>query len=525
MKEQVRAEYIRMLFWHILHRPEAVAFTLGDEQLTFGALYQQARWYAAGLRALTGVRRGDRVMCRMQTGFEMIVALVGHYLLGVIHVPVNTRYGVVETAHMLEDSGAEVWIVDDEAGLEMWPELVACGATSTLRHLVVSGDVAGPNTALEFSQLVARGQQVQGDLLPTPEHLDDEQIALCIYTSGTTGKSKGVMLSYRAVVAGIDALTTLWKFSTRDRVILALPLFHVHGLGIGVHGTLLKGSVGVLHERFSPEVVVQSFALDKATVFMGVPTMYTRLLKHAEENQEAARTLSHARLFTSGSAALSADVFRRFEQVTSHRILERYGMSETLLTISNPFEPSERKPGTIGFPIASCEARIVNERGELCEPGDVGEIVVRGDSLMSGYWRNEEATRAAMTSDGWFLTGDAARYDEQGYVVHVGRRSVDILKVGGYKISAREIEEVLMTHPAIAEVAVVGVADEEWGQVIVAALVHEDGEKSGLESKDVLGAFLDGRLAKFKWPRHIVELSELPRNALGKVQKHLIEVK
>lgn len=521
----MKRAYIKELFWHMMHRPDAVAFTLHEGVLTFGELYTQAQEYATGLREATHVQPGDRVMCRMQTGFEMMVALVGHYLLGVIHVPVNTRYGALETAHMCEDSGANVLIIDDEPGVAMLAELAHMGALDEVSAVVIpqlfGAGLEGLSCAVHrIEQLIADGKQSTATH-PTPERLDAEQIAMCIYTSGTTGKSKGVMLSYRAVVSGIEALTTRWQFSEQDRVVLALPLFHVHGLGIGVHGTLLKGCEGVLQRGFDVGAVVHAFAHDGATVFMGVPTMYTRLVRHVEQDAHAALMLSKGRLFTSGSAALSADLFARFELVTGHRILERYGMSETLLTISNPYEPARRKPGTIGFPIASCQAQIRDEQGAPCEPGgEVGELVVRGDSLMSGYWRNPDATEASMTSDGWFMTGDAARYDEQGYVVHVGRRSVDILKVGGYKISAREIEEVLMQHTLIAEVAVVGIPDEEWGEQIVAAVVLEPGVAW---DEGVVMESLEGKLARFKFPRRMVVIPQIPRNALGKVQKHRVK--
>ena len=305
-------------------------------------------------------------------------------------------------------------------------------------------------------------------------------------------------------------------------MVLALPLFHVHGLGIGVHGALLQGAVGLLQPRFDVEQVVEAFAHQGATVFMGVPTMYARLVAHLEADPQAAKALADARLFTSGSAALSAELFERFERATSHRILERYGMSETLLTISNPYEPEDRRPGTIGSPIASCEVALISEAGERVEaPDEIGELLVRGESLMSGYWRDPSATRESEVSfegRSWFRTGDAARYDERGHLVHVGRRSVDILKVGGYKIAAREIEEVLHAHPGVEEAAVFGVPDEEWGERIACALVMR--AKAPPVSDAQIQAFVAERLARYKIPRQIMRVAELPRNALGKVQKH-----
>ncbi|MEL6180914.1 MAG: AMP-binding protein, partial [Myxococcota bacterium] len=297
---------------------------------------------------------------------------------------------------------------------------------------------------------------------------------------------------------------------------------HVHGLCIGVHGTLLRGCSAVVQPRFAARDVIQAIA-EGGTVFMGVPTMYTRLVRTLEEDPTQGKVLASARLFTSGSAALSASLFKAFERHTGHRILERYGMSETLLTVSNPYPPELRKPGTIGFPVSSGEVEVVDEQGQRCTPHEIGELVVRGDSLMSGYWNAPEQT-AASFRDGWFLTGDMARYDADGYIIHMGRRSTDMIKCGGYRISAREIEECIAQHPEVEEVAVVGLEDAEWGQRIAAAIVPVSGieERSALEWQTYLRSWLHNRLADYKHPRDVMTCEALPHNALGKVQKHLL---
>jgi acyl-CoA synthetase (AMP-forming)/AMP-acid ligase II len=345
---------------------------------------------------------------------------------------------------------------------------------------------------------------------------------MLIYTSGTTGKSKGVALSHRALEANTRAMMDLWRFSPADRLVLALPLFHVHGLGLGVAGALLTGFTLLLEERFDAARVVEAFVNEGATAFMGVPTMYVRLLEHLEAHPEGAEALRRARLFTAGSAPLPAADFASFREKTGHAILERYGMSETLFTLSNPYE-GERRPGTVGLPVPGCSVRLVDDDGRDARQDEPGEIHVRGNGLMNGYWGREADTAAAFR-DGWFLTGDVARRGGDGYVTILGRKSVDVIKSGGYKISAREIEDVLRRHPAVKDAAVVGLPDRVWGQRIAAAVVlvtpcDADTEKRTCEE---IAAFAASCLADFKKPRDLRVVTELPRNVLGKVQKHLL---
>ncbi len=504
---------IDKLWHHLRARPSALAFEEDQGQAwTFGQLHERARRYAASLVSL-GVKRGDRVASVLESSAALVAVMLGHYLLGVVHVPINTRYGAVEVEHILQDSGAVAVVVDESLGAR---ELVSSMALPpSLRFRVVRGQARTDEGELALEALM-EAAPFEGE----PES-GDEDPALFIYTSGTTGRSKGVVLPFRAVVANIDALTTLWQWTEQDRLVLALPLFHVHGLCIGVHGTLLKGCTTELHRRFEPKKVGEAVGRG-GTIFMGVPTMYVRLTRALDETPSLGPVLAGARLFTSGSAALAADVFERFEAHTGHRILERYGMSETLLTLSNPYEPQKRKPGTIGFAVPSGQVQVVDENGERCGPGQIGQIVVRGDSLMTGYWNAPQKTAQSMR-EGWFLTGDVARYDDEGYVVHVGRSSVDIIKSGGYKISAREIEECIALHPEVDEVAVVGMPDAEWGERIVAAVVPCGEHRERAWWAAALKDFLAQRLADYKRPRAVFVLDGLPRNALEKLQKHRIK--
>lgn len=497
-------------------RPDHVAVRAGERSYTYAELDARARAHAGGLRAL-GLARGARVAVLAEPRVESIIALLAHYRAGLVQVPINTRYREAEVAHILLDSGAAA-IMTDAAGVEILD--AAARAHPALAHVPrIQLDAGAPLRPGDrsFAAVAAHDGPDAGSDEP---HADPDT-ALLIYTSGTTGRSKGVALSMSAVVGGIRSLTELWGWRRDDVLVLALPLFHVHGLGIGVHGGLLHGMTIELLPRFSAAAVIE--VVDRGgTIFMGVPTMYRMLLDHLEAQPGDARVLARARLFTAGSAALPAADFERFATLTGHRILERYGMSETLLTLSNPAD-GERRPGSVGLPVPGFEVRIVDDDGRDCAVDVPGEIAVRGVGLMTGYWNQPEATREAFR-DGWFMTGDVAARDADGYVRILGRRSVDIIKSGGFKISAREIEEVMAEHPAVAEVAVLGLADAKWGQKIAAVVVPVPGHPVADESMRVallreLAGFTGARLADYKKPRALAVVTALPRNALGKIQK------
>jgi malonyl-CoA/methylmalonyl-CoA synthetase len=488
---------------------------------SFEEIQLWASRYAARLASL-GIRRGDRVAVFAETCPELITAFVGHLSAGVIHVPINTRYKAEEARHILEDSGAVAVMVGDEGEEcgEVLEEILRrrpphLKRVIALREALPAG--GGPTAARPSPSSPSENTLSSG--LPANEPPADEDVAMLIYTSGTTGRSKGVALSYRALAENTTSVTRLWRFVPEDRLVLALPLFHVHGLCLGVAGMLVNGLTLLLEPRFDPARVVRAFADEGATVFMGVPTMYVRLLEYLDAHPEAATALRRARLFTAGSAPLPAADFEAFRAKTGHEILERYGMSETLFTLSNPFE-GERRRGTVGLATPGSTVRIVDDEGRDVADGEPGEIVVKGDGLMSGYW-GREAETAASFRDGWFLTGDVAHRGAGGYVTIVGRKSVDIIKSGGYKIAAREIEDVLRRHPRVRDAAVVGLPDRVWGQRIAAALVLAEGADPDTTCDEV-AAFAATHLADYKKPREVRALPELPRNALGKVQKHVL---
>jgi acyl-CoA synthetase (AMP-forming)/AMP-acid ligase II len=460
--------------------------------VSFGQLDDlAARW--AGRLVRWGVRVGDTVVAIAGADLPVVAAMLGAYRLGAVFVPVHARYRRAEIEHVVRDSGARVVL----HGPELEAEIPAIEGV----HVHTLGDVSA-------------------DAGVPAVQLDDEATALLVYTSGTTGKSKGVELSYRALVEATEGLAGAWEWSEEDTLSLQLPLHHVHGLVVGIHCALLRGVRVRLHPRFSAQQVVDDIR-HGATIFMGVPTMYTRLLRHLETHPDDAPILARARLFTAGSAALPAEDLRRFEALTGHRIVERYGMTETLITLSNPLH-GERRPGSVGLPLPGVRLRVVDDDGTPVPDGDPGELQVQGPGLMTGYRGRPDDTAAAFEGP-WFRTGDVVVREPDGYLRIVGRRSVDIIKSGGFKIGAREIEDVLATHPLVAEVAVFGVPDPEWGEAITAAVVPTC-DVTEPELLAALQAHCAGALVDYKKPRRVLVLPELPRNAMGKVMKTELKV-
>ena len=493
-----------------------LAYELDGRRLSWAELDERARSYANAL-AHAGVGKGDRVAVYAETSLELIIALFGNYYLGAVHVPINTRYRAAEVAHILRDSQPAA-VIGDFAGDEVLDQALA---SSELARAPIRVGLDEGAAGFRFAELIAA---LPGDYL-RPR---DEDLALLIYTSGTTGPSKGVMLTHAAVTANMRALTGLWTWSSRDKLVLALPLFHVHGLCIGVHGSALHRMPVLLERRFDPAAIVHRFAdheRGNATVFMGVPTMYAGIVEHLRAESKAAATLARGRLFTSGSAALSPELWQEFVELTDQRILERYGMSETLITLSNPYV-GVRKPGSVGQPVPGCDAAVVDDNGDELAVGEPGELIVHSNGIMLGYWNLPEQTAASFIHDRngqpWFRTGDVAYVDERGYFHIVGRKSVDIIKSGGFKISAREIEELLSKHPDVREVAVIGLPDPKWGERIVACVAPS---RANAQPDALLAGLVEhaqAGLADYKKPRGLYLCEALPRNVLGKLQKHLL---
>lgn len=524
-------------FWYA----PASAARAAQTRQTWAEVSRAAAALALGLRSL-GIARGDRVAVMAGSDAHTVTAWLANLMLGTVHVPINTKYTAREAAHIVTDADARcvlagsaesaailvetgaldgrVFIAADmpaEPAAQAtpwtaWADAVARGEAALAAH-------AGGGQALDASDLDAPDLDAPDlDALALQGPADDNAEMLVIYTSGTTGTSKGVVHTPGSVVEGIGALTTGWRFSAADTLVLALPLFHVHGLGIGLYGSLLHGmAVDVL--PFSAPAVCARLAAG-GTVFMGVPTMHRRLIAHLGSAPEDRAAFAQVRLVTSGSAALSAADHARFEALTGQRILERYGMSETLLSLSNPYD-GERRAGTVGRPVEGYRVQVKNEDGTETAPGAPGELWVTGPALFQGYLGLPERTAAEFDGP-WFRTGDIVTRDPDGYVRIVGRKSADIIKSGGYKIAAREIEEVLRVHPGVADAAVLGLADAEWGQRVAAVVVPSAAGEPGAHEALIaaLSAHCEAELANYKRPRawHIADALRV--NALGKVQKH-----
>jgi len=371
------------------------------------------------------------------------------------------------------------------------------------------------------------GDDRTGSLLERASHHGDtheparraaDDMAAILYTSGTTGRSKGAMLSHDNLLSNARVLKSYWGWKQGDVLIHALPIFHVHGLFVALHGALLNGSKMIWLSKFDPAIVVRKFP--EATVFMGVPTLYVRLLADPGLAKDAVRNM---RLFISGSAPLLIETFREWKERTGHTILERYGMSETAMLTSNPYAPAdgERKGGTVGFPLPGVDLRVVDDQGAPVPQGEIGGIQVRGPNVFKGYWRMPEKTAEEFTADGFFKTGDVGRVDAQGYVTIVGR-SKDLIISGGYNVYPAEIEGVINDMPGVAESAVVGVPHPDFGEVGVAVVIAQAGSKVDAEG---IVTVLKSSLANFKIPKRCYVVDELPRNTMGKVQKNLLRDK
>ena len=445
-------------------RRDATALEFQDRTYTFGELDARSN-RLAHLLLRRGLKTGDRLCCYLANCVEMIDLYLACIKLGIIFVPINILYRDREMAHILTDA--------EPAALIAAEDLPALNA--------------------EASAMPSERPGIA---------LDGDAPAGIIYTSGTTGASKGAILTHNNFAANAITLLACWQISAADRFLMALPLFHVHALGNGLHCWLASGCRMRLLERFEHQKAAAEFLDFRPTLFFGVPTIYVRLLEIAPE---IAREIGAAmRLFVSGSAPLPAQVLEAFRERFGHTILERYGMSENLMNISNPYL-GERRPGSVGLPLPGVSVRLID-----------GEIYLRGPNVFAGYWRREEATRAAFV-DGWFRTGDLAECSPDGYYTLSGRKS-DLIISGGFNIYPREVEEFLQEQDEISEAAVIGLPDPVRGEVPVAYIVC----KCAVDAAD-LEARCRAQLASFKVPRAFKPVTALPRNAMGKIQKHLLE--
>jgi malonyl-CoA/methylmalonyl-CoA synthetase len=469
----------------------ATALEVGgpDRALTFGDVLGRAQRTAALLRA-RGLQAGDRLAVQLANRLEFLDLYLGCLRLGAVFVPINVLYREREVAHIVADAEPRAVVTT--------PELAPLVPAGTAAWDVDELAKAGASRVSEAAGAGAPGGDAPGDEAP----------AAIVYTSGTTGRAKGAVLTHGNLAANALTLVDAWRITAADRYLAVLPLFHVHGLGNGVGCWLASGCRMRLVERFDVRVAQALFEEFLPTLFFGVPTVYVRLLELPDDS--ARQIGSRARLFVSGSAPLPATVFEAFAARFGQRVLERYGMTETLMTLGNPYD-GERRPGSVGLPFAGVVTRIVDGAGADLPDGETGELLVRGPSVFAGYWGQPQATRAAFTDDGWFRTGDLASRAADGYVTLHGRAS-ELILCGGFNVYPREIEELLLEQPGVREAAVVGVPDERRGERPLAFYAGE-------AEPSALAAACRSGLASFKVPSAFVRVQALPRNALGKVLK------
>lgn len=466
--------------------------------LSYGEVKAQSARVAVLLTSL-GAQPGDRVAAQVEKSAQALFVYLGCLRAGCVFLPLNPGYQAGELAHILGDAQPHVFVVRP-AGAGMGREIAAEAAVP---HVLELDDDGGGELARLLLEMPARFDTVARET---------DDLAAILYTSGTTGRAKGAMLTHANLAIGADVLVRFWGFTRDDVLLHILPIYHFHGLFVAVHCVLWSGSSMHFEPRFDAQRAVS--LLERSTVCMGVPTHYVRLLAENALDRAACRGM---RLFVSGSAPLLPEVFRRFQDRTSHTLLERYGMTEGGMFASNPYDDGERRCGTVGPALPGVSLRVVDEGGSPVPSGTVGGIEVKGGNVFAGYWRLPERTAEEHTVDGFFKTGDVGQLSEDGYLTIVGRDK-DLIISGGLNVYPKEVEVLIDALPGVVESAIIGVRHPEFGEAVTAVVVR-DGLEPGTES--IIAAVRAG-LAAFKVPKQVHFVDELPRNAMGKVQKALL---
>jgi malonyl-CoA/methylmalonyl-CoA synthetase len=454
----------------LLKAGRGVVLRAGDRKLTRDELRAEAERVAGGLAA-QGVKPGDRVGLYAATSLDWVIAYLGLQRAGAVLVPMNPDYHSAEAAHIVGDSEPAVVIADAQ------------------RAAIVE----------QIGKRVILLEKLPSGAPPEMPRLTPESPAAILYTSGTTGRPKGALIDHGNFLAQGRGAVEVWRWTPRDVLVHALPLFHLHGLGMGLHGTLLSGASAVL-VPFSPQAVVHELQ-HGGTMLFGVPAMYQRICDWLDENPT---DLRHVRVFVSGSAPLPPALFERCAKLLGQPPIERYGITEGGIVVTNPYD-GPRQPGRVGYPFPGVEVKL----------GEAGEVQLKGGQVFQGYWRNPKATEEAFTADGFFRTGDVGEIDDDGTLAIRGRLK-ELIITGGFNVYPREVELVLETHPSVGEVAVAGVPSDDWGEEVTAFIVPSG--SSPLDESELI-AFARERLATYKCPRRVVVLEKLPRNAMGKVER------
>jgi len=495
---------------NVRNHPDKVALEFIDlplQHVTYAELNELVNRTAGYLQSL-GLQPGDRVALQLSKCLEFILLHLASIRLGGITLPLNLAYPPDELKYFLEDSGAKLFFAlkTSKAKIQsIIPEL------PDLQECVF----LNPSEPDKFqSRIIAKHPHGTNYQPPISNSLlsNLSDTAVIIYTSGTTGRPKGAEITHGSLKSNLDALHTAWGWQADDILLHVLPIFHVHGLFVALHGALHAGATTLLMRDFDARKTLQTLVDRRCTVFMAVPTIHNRLLDVPDAKSF---DLSHIRLITSGSDRLPDEVFTGFQQTFGHTLLERYGMTETGMNCSNPLH-GERRIGSVGLPLPGVDVRIVNSETEAILPdGEIGDMQLRGPNVFKGYWRQPDKTSASFSADGWFKTGDLGFREKDGYITLCGR-SKDLIISGGLNIYPPEVERVLTEHPAVNACAVIGCLDKEWGEKVIAVVVLNKGES--VTSEELI-RFCRERLAPYKTPKSIVFRDELPRNAMGKVQK------
>ncbi len=460
--------------------------------------------YAALLEGL-GAQPGDRVAVQVNKSPQAIAVYAACLKCGCVFLPLNTAYTATEIEYFIGDATPAVFICDESNENALQP----IAKNHPCKLLTLNADGSGSFSEQATAYPLSSSSTPDNQVRPR----DGEDLAAILYTSGTTGRSKGAMLTHRNLLSNAVTLVDYWQFTENDVLLHGLPIYHTHGLFVATNTLLLAGGTCIFLPSFNVDDYIE--LLPQSTSMMGVPTFYTRLLADKRLTRDL---VSHMRLFTSGSAPLLAETHESFEQLTGLRILERYGMTETNMSTSNPYD-SERRAGTVGFPLPGVEARVVDpESGDRLDANEIGVLEVRGENVFKGYWQMPEKTAEDFKPDGFFITGDLAKCDTDGYI-HIVGRDKDLIISGGFNIYPKEIELLLDDQPSVLESAVVAAPHPDFGEGVVAVLVAQEGQSIDLQA---IRDSASTALAKFKQPKEYLVLDSLPRNTMGKVQKNLL---
>ncbi len=479
-------------------RVRKVVLQAGDREITGNGLANDVGRFASLLLSLD-VQPGDRVAVQVEKSYENVLLYLATLQIGAVYLPLNSAYQAQEVQYFLSDASPRVFVCMPQRVGELQAVAKDCG----VREVLTLG-------AASDGTLIERADRCSERFVVEPRAADD--LASICYTSGTTGRSKGAMITHGNLLSNVETLIELWGLSERDVLYHALPLYHIHGLFVALHCALLGGMRTLLHAKFDAQVALAE--MQRATIMMGVPTFYTRLLAEPALDRAAVKNM---RLFVSGSAPLLAETFATFEERTGHRILERYGMTETQMIASNPLA-GERRAGTVGLPLPEVSVRVADDQGRALPRGDVGIVEVKGPNVCKGYWQMPEKTAAEFRPDGYFITGDMGQFEPDGYLRLVGRAK-DLIISGGLNIYPKEIEEAIDAIEGVVESAVFGIPHSDFGEAVAAAVTIKPG--AAITAEDIV-AKLRTQRAAFKTPKRVFIVDELPRNAMSKVQKNVL---